>query len=1239
MNIFNQFLIFPLRKFEPFRDYVYYSLVDRNIFFFDKPGENELVVTGLQPFLKDERVTSGLIYPVIFNRDFIQNQTLNHGRPLETDVLTDSVYSLSVLTFSRAHSGSTTAAVSASLMNRRGLIEYIGPNKPRFEYGNTRQNVLCSSEIGFESYGGFKNKIITENNMRHWNIFVEPVSGALTSMYAWPKVQYGWEPYCGPTYDLTKENDIPPDLEGIITQSTSFLLSTCRGCGDYGDPDAYSRNSPVNMEADAGNLNIPYISNREVGFKSPQFTSEWARYSITMPVNAWHNYRANAPVVGRTPRNLEEHWSEGVRDFNRGARSTNFWGIVPTVKISFMKNPRALMGAFAFWGPQLEYGLSASDYQYSGFAITSGGIDGKNLAPPLSSLFINRNDSFASPLKWRQDTNLTRLIAITADTPFGNNTDNPSFIFQSTTNVNWGDTVSTRMFMPYPEKSTAPGTNLIRNTDFSGAEVGDLIRKGQNNVTEEWYGDRSGRTPYFQNFFIDRLANTSVRIVSTGQINGANFVDYRFTRTSTNPARNDYRGTIAFHPEDAWFIKVNTNASYTFSVSCAVIDGIIPQPAVANRTFRVGFYTLNYRIRETSNGLNRDALLRGTWAGVNSREKQLTPSALYNGLTSISVTTQALSTANTDVPVFLVPYINIGAGGVDTDPTTVIPATSTFDFTLRMCGPKIEKGSEATPYVPTPTTLFYPLSPMTFSCYVKYISGARPVWNAEGSTVGNLGTVAGFIQRIGLLNPQRIRDGSQITVSMYAKIDGPQITSQSKLLFGLGIDDNRDGRTNSKTFLATNKWQRFQFTGKYRRAGNPITLTTGTVQDGRGFQFYIPLWAVENLGFDRNTTKFYFCGLQAEINAPKASDYIPTSQNNIATDNEISGILVEPQRSNLVIHSTNFATVSAGSADCQSNTSIAPDNSKTASTITFPTPTSMFYLTGCNFGKPNTRYTISFYVKLLNSDTTLNFNQHPLHQGSTVSFLYNPVADLIYGIQKSNSSDVIGVEPLIENWIRIYYTTMCSSLVQANTGRIWPGFTTSTLAPANSYLLWGVQIEEGDTPTSYIPASGQLVQRGKDILTLSGVNLETTYKSKINIANVSRDRSTIYFESVRKYNAIAPQTLLQFEELINNKTIYHNPISYGTTITTLSSTIFNTSINLPIPVSWVNNNIKTAFSFDNSIDYFALASNGTALSSTYTTNLKLTAYNFGATNFVGYLRKIMIFPDALNLPDLKTITT
>lgn len=199
------------------------------------------------------------------------------------------------------------------------------------------------------------------------------------------------------------------------------------------------------------------------------------------------------------------------------------------------------------------------------------------------------------------------------------------------------------------------------------------------------------------------------------------------------------------------------------------------------------------------------------------------------------------------------------------------------------------------------------------------------------------------------------------------------------------------------------------------------------------------------------------------------------------TTGESLGLLVEEQRTNLLLRSEEVDNAiwikAAGTVTIPvvtANQIIAPNGTNTADKIDLPN------VTGAG------AYSIAYQ-----SPTQAFTTQH------TVScYLRGAVGgEKIWIMWTPNGSTYSRTECILTtSWQRfsVTYTTSISGLQYLQIG-VDLRDTTQTAQPAQTFYIWGAQIEEGAFATSYIPTTTAAVTRNADVASITGANFTSFY--------------------------------------------------------------------------------------------------------------------------------------------------
>jgi hypothetical protein len=317
-------------------------------------------------------------------------------------------------------------------------------------------------------------------------------------------------------------------------------------------------------------------------------------------------------------------------------------------------------------------------------------------------------------------------------------------------------------------------------------------------------------------------------------------------------------------------------------------------------------------------------------------------------------------------------------------------------------------------------------------------------------------------------------------------------------------------------------------------------------------------------------------------------------------ENGDESILVEPQSTNLFLYSEQFDNVywvKQGTSSVSGNTTVAPDGSLTAYTLSGATGTGI----SGNVLRKNVSGTV---------DSTLSIYIKSL--GSTSFTIY--IRDGLSGAIQSQSITPNGT------WQRVTLTS------NPNNGQVFFGNTDGDVA------IWGAQLEAGAYPTSYIPTVASTVTRNADIV------------SKIGISDLINSSEGVF------YMELSPLSYLQTNQRwitlnsgsnANRIAILYNTINQlSVSIRANSLTVYDFSFNISN-----NDFIKIAVKYKS--NDFATFINGvkvhTNLVNTLTFSSALNKLSFdsadGLSVFQGKVKNLQVYKTALTDQECINLTT
>jgi len=194
-----------------------------------------------------------------------------------------------------------------------------------------------------------------------------------------------------------------------------------------------------------------------------------------------------------------------------------------------------------------------------------------------------------------------------------------------------------------------------------------------------------------------------------------------------------------------------------------------------------------------------------------------------------------------------------------------------------------------------------------------------------------------------------------------------------------------------------------------------------------------------------------------------ASGLIETVANNVPrldyTGGGCPSILVEPQRTNLVLRSEEFDNASWEkiSSTITANTTISPDGTQNADTLVI---TSGGYLLN----------EISGYSAVSGQSITISI----FAKNQTTNFL-------AFGGATISGTDVYNIQDYSNGW---YRHTVTRTFTSTSVGII----QFIIFNPVGTHIIWGAQVEEGAYATSYIPTVASAVTRNRDGIIKTGIS-------------------------------------------------------------------------------------------------------------------------------------------------------
>ena len=362
------------------------------------------------------------------------------------------------------------------------------------------------------------------------------------------------------------------------------------------------------------------------------------------------------------------------------------------------------------------------------------------------------------------------------------------------------------------------------------------------------------------------------------------------------------------------------------------------------------------------------------------------------------------------------------------------------------------------------------------------------------------------------------------------------------------------------------------------------------------------------------------------------------------TTGESLGLLVEEQRTNLLLRSQEFGTTwSTVDASITPDTTTAPNGTVTADKLIENTVNATHrtfqsvaiaspYTLSCSFyAKAGERSRVGIWFRGASSTnrTQVTFN---LSTGLTSELFSTGLF----------SGGVASMTAVGDGWYRCSLSANCAAGETAAQVTFYLMNNTVTISNAtyigdgaSGIYLWGAQLEAGSFPTSYIPTTTATVTRSADVASITGTNFSSWYR---------QDEGTIYGETqIARQNDLGGAAICGIETgVANTEAIYMHYRTTGATAFTVWDGSVTQADQAPYGVVPANTLVRQAgaVKLNDMVGIGGGVSQTTDTACTVPTpDRMLIGFNTAGSAYLsGTIRRLTFWPQRLSNSTLQTLT-